>query len=389
MGLTIVYGLLGVALAFLFFTSFTLIRNRFELTSLNYDRQAKTRKISVCIPARNEENVISNLLSSLENQDWPQYEVHVMDDQSTDMTYSIAESYQKKYPGQFFAHRGQDKPDDWLGKPWACHQLSKKCDGNILLFLDADTKVKPGMLTRVASSFDIHDIDMLTVWPQQELRTFWEKVLIPIVYHALLTLLPAIYVYRDPRWLPRPLRVRFRDTFAAACGQCLAFRKEAYDAIGGHESVKNEIVEDVELAKQIKRNGFRLRMFDGIGTVTCRMYENEHEIFEGLRKNFLEGFNNSIPAFLAAAMLHLVVYILPFITFLVSIFTADAVLFTLSLSCIALIFIDRLILSAWYRMLPAYVLTHPLGVLWFQWLGIVKVWDYFSGRSAKWKGRDV
>lgn len=389
MGLTFVYGLLVVALGFLFLTSFTLIRNRFELTSLNRNHQAKTRKISVCIPARNEENVLGNLLSSLENQDWPEYEVHIMDDQSSDMTYSIAESYQKKYPGTYFVHRGQDKPDDWLGKPWACHQLSKKCDGNILLFLDADTKVKPDMLSRLASSFDIHHIDMLTIWPQQELQTFWEKVLIPIVYHALLTLLPAIYVYRDPRWLPRPLRVRFRDTFAAACGQCLAFRKEAYDAIGGHESVKSEIIEDVELAKQVKRKGFRLRMFDGIGTITCRMYQSEQEIFEGLRKNFLEGFNNSIPAFLAAALLHLVVYILPFITLIVSIFTEDAVLFFLSLSCITLIFIDRLILSAWYRMLPVYVLTHPLGVLWFQWLGLVKVWDYFSGKSVKWKGRDL
>ena len=389
MALSIVIILLYFALFFLLFTSIILIRNRFELTSLPEEKSTKSKKISVCIPARNEEEHISILLESLEQQKWPDFEVHVLDDQSTDMTYHIAESYQKKFTGRFFVHRGEDKPDDWLGKPWACHQLQKKCDGDILLFLDADTRLYPGAISRVASSFDQYDIDMLTVWPKQDLKTFWEKTVIPVVFYALVTLLPAIYVYRDPRWLPKSLRVKFRTKFAAACGQCLAFKREAYDAIGGHESVKNKVVEDVELAKQLKKNGFTLRMFDGIGTVSCRMYQNEGEIFEGLRKNFLEGFNNSLPAFLMAGLLHLVVYVLPFISIFFAIFLENSVLFFLSVSCISLILIHRLIISNWYRLDPIYSFTHPIGVLWFQWLAIVKIQDYVTGRSTQWKGRNV
>lgn len=389
MGFSILYGLLAVALAFLLLTSFTLIRNRYEMTSLNKQEHEETRKISVCIPARNEEYNIGKLLSSLENQNWDNYEVHVLDDQSADLTFTIAESYQKKHPGTFFVHKGEKKPDDWLGKPWACHQLSQKCDGEILLFLDADTRVKPGMLGGVVSSFETHGIDMLTVWPEQELETFWEKVVIPVVYYALLTLLPAVYVFRDPRWLPKPFREKFRTTFAAACGQCIAFRRDSYEAIGGHEAVKDKIVEDVELAKEIKRRGFTMRMFDGIGSVSCRMYQNEKEIFEGLRKNFLEGFSNSIPAFIASAFLHLIVFVLPIITLVLSLFTEDALLFFLSISCIGLMLMQRMILSFWYGMQPLYSLTHPIGVLWFQWLAIVKIHDVLTGTSATWKGRNI
>lgn len=390
MALQIITWLLFFSLFYLLFTSVVFLRNRIELTSLYHESSNKYQpKICICIPARNEEKSILTLLNSLEGQQWLNYEVHVLDDQSSDHTFEIAESFQKKYLKQFFVHRGKDKPGGWLGKPWACHQLSQKCDGDIFLFLDADTELQPGSLKKISASFDHYNLAMLTVWPRQKMITFWEQTIIPVVYYTLLSLLPAVYAYRDPKWMPPFLRKKMGPKFAAACGQCLAFRREAYESIGGHASVKDKVIEDVELAKLIKKRGFVLRMFDGMGSVSCRMYQNEKEIFEGFRKNFLLGFKNSISAFVLMGFIHLIVFVLPFITIVISLFTFNQMMFFLSAACIALIVVQRLILAAWYKMNPLFSFTHPIAVLWFEWLAVVKIWDYFSGRSSNWKGRKV
>lgn len=234
-----------------------------------------------------------------------------------------------------------------------------------------------------------YQLDMLTVWPRQKLITFWEQTLIPLIYYTLFTVLPAIYVYRDPKWMPGFLRKKMRTKFAAACGQFLVFKSKAYNAIGGHEAVKDEIVEDVALARLIKQEGFTMRMFDGIGSVSCRMYHNEEEIFEGLRKNFLAGFNHSIPAFLFTGFLHFSVFLLPFSTLFISVVIYDSTIFFLSVASVSLLLLQRLILAIWYRFNPIFSFTHPVAVLWFEWLAVVKIRDYFSERPARWKGREV
>lgn len=390
MAIQIITWLLFFALFYLIVTSLIFIRNRIELTSLYQEKsQSYTPGISVCIPARNEEDTINTLLHSLVNQTWTQYDVHVLDDESADNTFSIAESYHKKYRDRFFVHKGEKKPDDWLGKPWACHQLAKKCDGEILLFLDADTEVQPDTLEKISASFEYYQLDMLTVWPKQKLVTFWEQSVIPVVYYTLFSLLPSIYVYRDPGWMPRFFRKKFRPKFAAACGQCLAFKRSVYHSVGGYVSVKNKVVDDVELAKIVKKNGYVLRMFSGIGSVSCRMYRNKKELFAGFRKNFLAGFNHSMPLFITAGTLHLIVFVLPFITLFISFFADDSVIFFLSVASVSLILLQRLILAVWYELNPIYSFTHPIGVLWFQFLAVVKIRDYFSGKSTHWKDRKV
>lgn len=390
MALQIITWLLFVSLFYLLITSAVFLRNRFELTSLYTELPSDFKPfISICIPARNEETSIYQLLHTLEKQALVKYQVHVLDDQSSDQTFKIAESFQKKYPQQFFAHKGKEKPDGWLGKPWACYQLSKKTDADIIVFLDADTELQPGALQKIAATFDHYNLDMLTVWPRQKLFTFWEQTIIPVVHYTLFSVLPSIYVYRHPKWMPSFLRKKMSPKFAAACGQCLAFTREAYEAIGGHKSVKDKVLEDVELAKMIKKKGFVLRMFDGIGSVSCRMYHNEKEIFEGLRKNFLLGFNNFIPAFILTGVLHLVVFVLPFISIFISLFTFNRIIFFLSAASISLILIQRLILAIWFKINPLFSFTHPIAVLWFEWLAVVKIRDYLGGRSTNWKGRNV
>ena len=391
MEISILFWVLSASLLYLLATSVILIRNRFELTELPYDTAEtfNSKKISVCIPARNEELNIGSLLKTVLNQKYDNFEVHVLDDQSTDKTPGILREFKQKHPQKLFIHKGREKPNDWFGKPWACQQLSETATGELLLFIDADTKLKPEALSRINYSFQYYGLDMLTVWPRQILGTFWENTVLPLIYFALLTILPSIYVYRKPRWMPAFIYHQIRGNFAAANGQCVAFTKDAYHQIGGHRSVKQQVVEDVELAKNIKREGLSLRMFTGMNTISCRMYRNEKEMFEGLRKNFLAGFSNSLPLFITAAILHIIVFILPFLMLLWQVFNYNPPVFFLSIASITLIFIQRLVISTWFSWNPLYVFLHPIGVIWFQRLGIVKIVDKITGKTALWKGRAV
>lgn len=387
---TILFWTLVFALIFLIATSVVLIRNRFELTAIKNEfiEDESEPKISVCIPARNEENNIDTLLNSLIHQEYSNYDIHVLDDQSIDRTTDIVQSFISENP-HLKLHYGSDKPSDWLGKPWACHQLSKVSDGEYLLFLDADTVAESSLLKNTAAAFKHYQVQMVTVWPRQILFTFWEKSVIPLIYYALVTLLPSIYTYRDPRWMPNFLKSFFNTSFTAACGQCLAIEREAYQKMGGHQSVKDEVVEDVELAKQIKKCGYRMRMFHGVGAISCRMYISEKEMFAGFRKNFFIGFNRSLLLFISAALLHIVVFIIPFITLIYSLIMLNTVLFFLSIACISLILFHRLILSIWFEWDPIYAFTHPIAVLWFQRLGLITLLDHWMGKKSSWKGRKV
>lgn len=385
--------LLCFAMIYLIFTSFILIRNRFELTPIlneNSDDLNNSKvKISVCIPARNEEVNIGRLLDSIVTQKYNHFDVHVLDDQSEDRTFEIVQAYHDQYPDLIHLHRGEKKPSDWMGKPWACQQLGNYAKGQILLFLDADTTLEPNLISSVSAAFRNYDIQMLTVWPEQILGTFWEKCVIPLVYYALVTILPSIYVYRNPRWMPNWAALKLRNSFAAACGQCIAIKNKTYIAMGGHGSVKNRIVEDVELARVLKSNGFNMRMFHGVNSISCRMYLNEKEMFNGFRKNFFTGFNHSLILFIIAAVIHLIVFILPYLTLFYSLTTGYGALFYLSIGSIGLVLLHRLILALWFKWDPIYAFTHPLGVLWFQRLGLVSLMDLILGKKKEWKGRTL
>ncbi|WP_158551614.1 glycosyltransferase family 2 protein [Rhodohalobacter sp. SW132] len=388
------FWLSAFSLAYLLVTSFILLRNRLEFTSLRFEQSDSIHsdfwpKLSVCIPARNEERNIVSLLTSVCEQEYPNIELLVLDDHSTDATAQKIEKVSAEYPGRIRSVEAAEKPKNWLGKPWACHQLGKEASGDIYLFLDADTQLKPGMLTSVASAFSRHKLDMLTVWPEQITLTFWEKTIVPLIYYALLTLLPSIYVYRSPRWIPSFLQKKTDPLFAAACGQCIAFTSAGYEKTGGHESVKKQIVEDVELAKRAKRNGLKLRMFEGVGSIRCRMYRSENEIFNGLRKNFFPGFGRSVPLFIIMGLIHLIVFVLPFFLLPYSLVIAFPALLFMSVASVSIILLHRFILSVWFNWNPLYGFLHPLAVLWFQRLGIVSLMDHFTGRKVKWKGRDV
>lgn len=381
-----------ISLVYLLVTSIIFWMNKQDLEYLyrsTSDHLSDKPSVSICIPARNEERAIERSVQSALDQTYSKVEVVVLNDESTDATPNILDRIKKNNQEKLYIIQGENKPDNWIGKPWACHQLSEKASGELLLFMDADAWLEPNAVNRIVQSMRHQHVDFITVWPIQKLGTFWEKVVIPVMYYGLLSLLPARYVHRKPQWLPSSLERKFASSFAAACGQCMVFSQKAYQAIGGHQSVKDEIVEDVALAKQIKRNGFTMRMYHGRGAVHCRMYTSEDEMWQGFRKNFLALYNNSIPTFIFMAVLNFIVYVAPFATLLLGIILENLSLAFLSIVAVGLIIVQRLVLARWYQWELSYAVTHPLGVLWFLRLGLQVLTDYFSGISPQWKGRPI
>jgi len=385
--------LLYIALAYLLITSGILYLNKQDFkppqpTPRHYfDEQAPT--VSICIPARNEANSIERCLRSAVNQQYPNFEVLVLDDESTDGTSVILDSLVKEFPNTLNVLSGQPKPDDWLGKSWACQQLSQQASGNILIFIDADTWLKPYSTARIVRSMGQDVVDFVTVWPMQKLGSFWEKTVIPIIYFGLLTLLPSRYVYRAPKWIPSFIRQEMGVLFAAACGQFLAFKRSAYEGIGGHESVKNEIVEDVALAQKIKRSGYSMKMYHGAGTISCRMYESGNELWEGFRKNFFAGFNYNVPLFTGMALLQFTVFILPALTLPFLLFWGSPLQILLCIGAVAMMLAQRFVIDQWFGWSIGYGFLHPLAIGWFEALGVQVLKDHFSDDSAQWKDRSV
>ncbi|KPQ00322.1 MAG: chlorobactene glucosyltransferase CruC [Bacteroidetes bacterium HLUCCA01] len=345
-------------------------------------------KVSILVPARNEAGVIGRCISSCLKQSYHPVEIVVLDDQSEDETPSILRQMTEN-ESRLRVLQGKGPAEGWLGKPRACQQLGEAADGEVLIFIDADVWLETTAVTRIVNNLYRDNLDALTVWPQQRLVGFWEKVVVPLVYFTLTTMLPADYVRRDPRWIPPVFRAYFKTAFAAACGQCIAFRKDVYTAIGGHSAVKDRVVEDVELAKTLKKQGFTIGMYRGNHQVHCRMYTNHHEIRQGFRKNFLAGFGNNLGLFCAAALLHIVVFILPFAGFIIALMHGNEALLLVSFTAIILVHLQRLAVDLSNGWNPVYGLLHMLGVLWFQRLGITVLSDYIMRRNVSWKGRNI
>ncbi len=238
--------------------------------------------VSVLVPARNEAATIERSLRGLLAQSYGQVEILVLDDDSSDGTGAIVASMAAA-DARLRLLTGRPLPAGWLGKNWACHQLADVARGQVLLFADADVTWSPGALEAIVTEMDRNKADLLAVWPTQQAETPAERLTVPLMALVVLGFLPWPLVHHT----------RFAS-LAAANGQCLAFRRDAYRACGGHRGVRDHVLEDVALARRAKHAGQRLRLVDAHGQVRCRMYRSWREVRHGFGKNILAGYGGSV-----------------------------------------------------------------------------------------------
>lgn len=373
----------------LIITTLRMAMNRARFHPLAPGKPDGNPRVSILVPARNEERSLPRLVHSLRNVTHPSLEILILDDRSNDATPQLLDAFRQENPEMVRILSGDPLPEGWIGKPWACHQLAEAATGDYLLFLDADVTFEPDAVSHLLYEMEHSPADLITVWPIQELGTRWEQILIPMVYHALVTLLPIEAMNQRPWWLPEILYRRLQPLFGAACGQCLLFSREAYDAIDGHRSVRKEVVDDVMLARAILSNGRTIRMATGHRNVYCRMYHSHKEIHAGFRKNFLAGFDYRISLFLLSGATHAVIYGLPFLMLPAGLWSDQPYWVLFSTLSIVLILLQRLWLSVWFHWNPLFALTHPIALGWFQLLGLQSIADRLSGNNVSWKGRPV
>ena len=268
--------------------------------------------VSVLVPARNEERNIDRCIQSLLAQDYPAYEVLVLDDQSGDATLAILERIASTQPALQIL-QGTPPAAGQAGKNWACVQLERAAQGDLLLFTDADTFHQPRALRTIVTALIGEKADLLTGFPRQEMYTWTERMLVPFFTWALICF--------SPLWLAYRVRL---PAFSSAVGQMMLFRRESYQAIGGHASLGASIVDDLTLAKRISAVGLRWRGVHIADLIACRMYSNSREAFSGFTKNFFAAFGFRLLPYLFVFIWLAVMFWAPLIVGTLSVFGGAA-----------------------------------------------------------------
>jgi len=260
--------------------------------------------VSVLIPARDEELAIERCVRSLVTQTYERLEVLVLDDSSSDATATIVQRIIDDLPpqqqGRLQLLRGAALPSGWGGKNFACHQLAQYATGDYLFFTDADTIHAPEMVTSVLTMMQVQKVSLLTAQPTYELDSVGEQLVVPLLTFTIMTLLPIALIPTRPE-----------PSLATGNGQLLCFERMTYERIGGHEAVKNRILEDVLLARAVKAAGFRMLFVDAQDVVRCRMYRSFSEVWSGFSKNLFAFYNYSLPFALVALLLNILLFIVP------------------------------------------------------------------------------
>jgi glycosyltransferase involved in cell wall biosynthesis len=245
--------------------------------------------VSVIVPARNEEASLGACLESLVAQSGIDFEIIVVDDGSTDRTAEIARSYMGSRAVSVHARHSpvsliSAAPllDGWTGKNNAMSAGAKVARGKWLLFTDADTVHQTGSLARAVAEAEQNGVALLSYSPEQQVRGFLEKAVMPVIFAELAATYPPQKV-SDPA-----------SPIAAANGQYLLISREAYAAVGGHAKIAGDLLEDVALARMVKSSGRKLLFRYGGGAVRTRMYRNWAQMREGWTKNLALLFKHPV-----------------------------------------------------------------------------------------------
>jgi glycosyltransferase involved in cell wall biosynthesis len=348
---------------------------RFSVTVFNFLSNPKlprslkhyNEKVSILIPARNEGDNILHLLQSILDQDYTNYEVIVLDDQSEDNTFSVVEDFTVRNP-QFKIVKGKNLAQGWLGKNYACHQLSELASGNYLLFLDADEIIKKGLSNSLIYRMDVGKLSLLSLFTNQQMLTVSERLTVPLMHFILLNLLPL-----------RLVKLSANPAFSAASGQCMFFLASNYHENKWHQRVKDKVVEDIEIMKLVKQDQFKAEALLANGLIYCRMYKNLTESLNGFSKNLLAGFGNNIIILLLYLLLVIAGPVILITNFNINLIVLPLTLIILSRIMISFLSGQNVILN---------LILHPFQMLFFLLISIISIKKYIF-KTGTWKGRTI
>lgn len=358
------------------------------------DRDITDTSLSVVIPAFDEEQNIEGCLTHVLMSERPcsRWEVIVVDDQSSDNTVKIAEQAidtvaGADQPGATVLQAGQrPKGERWVGKNWGCCQAMEQVNSEWVLFIDADVTLAPDAIRRALHQSINENADLFSLAPRLTCGCLAEWMVQPIMA-SLLGLGFPILEANDPA-----------STVAFAAGPFMLFRRDSYNAIGGHRALAGEVVEDLALARRIKEGGFRLRYVLGIDAVDLQMYANLQALWEGWSKNWFLGLDRSISKSLGAGGVVLLMFTLPWLLLPASLTMAclssqDQILWLSDAGLGLIAILMQLSVRLWTRARFSVPLRHwwlmGLGGMIIGLIAPTSVWKSLTGRGWTWKGRSL
>ena len=336
--------------------------------------------VSVIIPARNEAAMIAGVVRSVLETSYSPFELLVVDDRSSDGTAAIVESFPPD--PRLRLVRGEELPEGWYGKPWACFQGYRHARGELLLFTDADTRHQPTLLGQAVGALEQENAAMVTVSPTQRCETFWERLVMPQIWFLLAL-----------RYHPRTVNRARRASDVIANGQFILTSRSAYEVAGTHAAVRHEVAEDLALAQTYLAKGLKLHFAFAERLMETRMYQSLDHLIEGWSKNIYLGGRRSfpdeplrralVPVMLVLAMLF---WLVPSAALIAA--AVDSALGQLAPAALAATGLSALfwmLISYGMRIPVLYGLGYPMGALMALYIILRSTWR--GGRKVEWRGR--
>ncbi|MEJ7861541.1 MAG: glycosyltransferase family 2 protein [Pyrinomonadaceae bacterium] len=379
-----VFGWLTLALwsAALLWTFYCLKKQKplKPVKSENADKANKPQPdtfVSILVPARNEAfRVLDKSIASIIDQSYDNFEVIVLNDRSTDATKKILEEY-KSQSSKIKIIDGAELPKGWLGKPYALQQALQRANGEWIITTDADIIFAPETLLTAVRYAEENNFDALTLAPKLILHSFWEILFMPVFGWFCILAMPFHRVNNPDR------------AESMGVGNFFMFRRKVLNKIGGFESVKSQVAEDLKLAEIIKKQQFKLRIDYAPELIETRMYAGFWEIWEGFTKNLFSGMKFSLPKTIFGIISVFLFGVIPFLLILVALVFGQLMLFLL----LFFVYIIQTLIFAFlhleWRGNLLYALLTPFGLFIFLSILVNSTVKVLSGRGVTWKGRVI
>ena len=327
--------------------------------------------ITVLIPARNEEGVIGETLKALFSQG-KNLQIIVIDDQSSDQTAERAKKVLKNR-GEVLA--GSKHPPGWSGKLWALEQGRELVETPLVLLLDADIKLKPGVVSGLRQRLISEEYSFLSLMAKPPLNRYWEKLLMPA------------FIYYFKLLYPFSISNSKSNLVAAAAGGCVLTKREMLSSIGGFESLKEAIIDDCTLARKVKEKGYRTWTGLTHSAISIRPYKDLNEIWNMVARTAFTQLRYSSILLLLCTAIMLLAYWVPVAGLLAGIFTAKSDIFNISLIAYGILSITYIPVLRFYKVSSGYAVMLPfIGTLFLlmTWTSAIRYW---SGERLRWRGR--